>query len=145
MVTYREVLQLFDLSPLIAEISELRPVDPAKIVARTANDEMLVVAEVDGRFAGFKLGYAFNKSTFYSWLGGVAPAFRGRGIARELLRFQERLVLAPGYLRIRVKSMERFPAMLGLLESEGYVLIAKEREADEDEKLVFEKILQPVQ
>ena len=145
MVTYREVLLPFDLSPLIAEISELRPVSPEKIVARTANDGMLVVAEVNGRLAGLKLGYASSKSTFYSWLGGVAPAFRGRGIARELIRFQEELVLARGYLRIRAKSTERFSAMLGLLESEGYVLIAKEREADEDEKLVFEKILQPVQ
>ena len=145
MVTYREVLLPFDLSPLIAEISELRPVGPEKIVARTANDGMLVIAEVDGRLAGFKLGYAFNKSTFYSWLGGVAPASRGQGIGRELLRFQEKLVLARGCSLIRVKSMERFPAMLGLLESEGYVIIAKEREADEDEKLVFEKNLQPVQ
>lgn len=145
MVTYREISLPFDLSPLIAEISELRPVSPEKIVARTANDGVLIVAEVDGCLVGFKLGYALDETTFYSWLGGVAPAFRGQGIARGLLRFQEKLALARGYLSIRVKSMARFPAMLGLLESENYALVAKEREAGEDEKLVFEKILQPVQ
>jgi GNAT superfamily N-acetyltransferase len=145
MVTCREVSLPFDLSSLIVEIAELRPVSVEKIASRTANDGMLVVAEAGGRLAGFKLGYALDETTFYSWLGGVAPALRGLGIARELLRFQEKLVLARGYSLIRVKSMERFPAMLGLLESEDYVLVAKEQEADAGEKLVLEKSLQPVQ
>lgn len=37
---------------------------------------------------GFKLGYERSGEEFHSWLGGVHPEFRRRGIARRLLHLQ---------------------------------------------------------
>lgn len=36
----------------------------------------LLIADIDGQPAGFKLGYQQRETVFYSWLGGVLPAFR---------------------------------------------------------------------
>ncbi|MBV40105.1 MAG: hypothetical protein CMM23_15840 [Rhodospirillaceae bacterium] len=40
-----------------------------------------------------------------------------------MLRDQERIVADKGYEMIRVKTMNRFPAMLKLLLSHGYLII----------------------
>lgn len=104
---------------------------------------LLVVAEDEGRIVGFKLGYTTGPETFYSWLGGVDPAFRKHGIARELLRLQERLVREMGLTKISVKSLNRFPAMLRFLISEGYQIVDVEKREAGEAKIVFEKILPP--
>ena len=48
------------------------------------------------------------------------PEFRRRGIARSLLHVQESIVRELGFEQLRVKSMNRFPAMLSMLIAEGY-------------------------
>lgn len=45
---------------------------------------MVPIVYEDGQPIGYKLGYERQRDTFYSWLGGVHPDFRRRGIAREL-------------------------------------------------------------
>lgn len=91
-----------------------------KITARVGDQALALISVDDGQAVGFKLGYRLNDIEFYSWLGGVAPAMRGRGIAAELLAAQEQWVRQRGYQRIRVKSMNRFPAMMRLLIGSGY-------------------------
>ena len=81
---------------------------------------LILIARVDGEYAGYKLGYELSPQTFYSWLGAVVPQFRRRGVAKALLCYQESWVAESGYSAIEVKSMNRFPAMLQLLIANEY-------------------------
>jgi len=101
-----------------------------------------LIAESHGQTAGFKLGYARAPEDFYSWVGGVAPAHRGLGIASALLQRQETLAAEAGYITIRVKSMNRYPAMLRLLLANGYLIEGYEpNSGPDDAKILFRKIL----
>lgn len=84
------------------------------------NPYLAIVARHEQQAVGFKLGYALDKSCFYSWVGGVLPQYRGKGIANALLMYQENWALEQGYQQIRVKSMNCYPNMLKMLLSNGY-------------------------
>lgn len=103
---------------------------------------LLQIALCNGRPAGFKIGYALSDSVFYSWLGGVLPAYRRRGIAQFLLHNQEEWALNHGYHRIEVKTRNAFPAMLMMLIKSGYQLVELEKTASVvDYRLRLAKIL----
>lgn len=51
----------------------------------------------------------------------VAPAARGRGVARRLLAEVERLARRSGYRRLRLATGHRQPAAIALYESAGYL------------------------
>ncbi|WDE03844.1 GNAT family N-acetyltransferase [Thalassomonas viridans] len=107
---------------------------------------LLLVAEVDGELAGFKLGYETSgaEGTFYSWQGGVLPAYRSGGIAKKLLLAQESQVAELGYKRITVKSMNRYPHMMKMLLSNGYQISGyQEKTSPVDAKISFQKLLIP--
>lgn len=94
-----------------------------KIEQRLVGKETLILVALEGaKKVGYKLGYALSDTEFYSWLGAVHPSYRGHGIAKQLLKQQEVWVKNKGFKSIRVKSMNRFPAMLQLLISQGYVI-----------------------
>ena len=61
------------------------------------NDPMLLLACEGNAWKGFKLGYRRGDALLYSWLGGVAPELRGRGVASELMKRQHDLAAADGY------------------------------------------------
>ncbi len=37
------------------------------------------VVEHDGKWVAFKMGYGISSNRYYSWFGGVDPAYRGKG------------------------------------------------------------------
>ena len=111
--------EIGSLCPQIPEFGD--PYDPDAYARRVAGrDHLIQLGTVDGEVAGFKIGYALSSAEFYSWLGGVLPWARGRGLAQYLLEVQEALVVARGYSLIRVKSRNQFPAMMRLLLRNGY-------------------------
>ena len=64
-------------------------------------DVTVFMAKIDSRPVGFKAGYATAHDRYYSWLGGVDPDFRRRGIATKLMAQQH------GWLRkSRFKLLE---------------------------------------
>lgn len=140
---YHEIPITPEVAALVASIPEFETVPLEKLLARTEQGGLLVVAREDARVVGFKLGHVRSPEVFYSWIGGVVPEYRGRGVARSLLKFQEQLVRERGHSRIRVKSLNRFPAMLRMLIAEGYRIIDLEspREPGHELKIVFEKDL----
>ena len=103
-------------------------------------DMTVFEARSEGALVGFKIGYALTQTRYYSWLGGVVPEYRRDGVAQALLSEQEERVRGVGYLRIRVKSMRKFPGMLALLQTNGYTLVPARGGAD-SAKLTFEKRL----
>ncbi len=105
-------------------------------------DFLLLLAENDGELAGFKLGYALDGSSFYSWLGGIHPNHRRQGIAKQLLQEQERLLLQSGYTMVTVKSMNRYAGMMILLLSHGYEITGYDPNQGQSEaKILFSKTL----
>lgn len=101
-----------------------------------------LIAEVDGRAAGFKLGYQQQDRVFYSWLGGVVPGFRRHGVALALLAEQERWARAQGYCQLRVKTRNQFRAMLMMLIGHHYQTVQLEKKGEvADYRLLLEKTL----
>ena len=83
-------------------------------------NSLILVARFKGELAGYKIGYELTNTEFYSWLGGVSPDYRSLGVASALRNYQENWALNSGYSLIRVRSMNRFSAMLHLLIASGY-------------------------
>lgn len=119
-----------ELVAVNAQIEEfITPYKKPVFEERLAGRQWLgLVAEADDTLLGFKLGYELEPGVFYSWLGGVLPNARGKGIARALLKEQEAWAIAQGYREIRVKSRNRYRAMLILLLNEGYSIWKLENE-----------------
>ncbi len=101
-------------------------------------DHLILIACLDDLPVAFKVGYGISKGEFYSWIGAVLPAYRGREIAQKLLEEQERLVFEKGYWRISVKSMNRYRYMLMLLIKNDYQICGFDAVS---EKIRFEKEL----
>ncbi|WP_237468015.1 GNAT family N-acetyltransferase [Vibrio stylophorae] len=93
----------------------------AVLEVRLANrDYRLLVAYVDDMPVGYQLVYALSATESYLWLAGVCPDYRQYGIATALRTQQEFWAKGQGYQQMRVKSMNRYPAMLQLLIRSGY-------------------------
>ncbi len=122
-ITYTEgtVADIIEIDAAIPEFDNKNSKE--KIEQRlTGKEALILVASEGSKKVGYKLGYALSDTEFYSWLGAVHPSYRGHGIAKQLLKQQEGWVKNKGFKSIRVKSMNRFPAMLQLLISQGYVI-----------------------
>ncbi len=118
-----EEVDLARVYALYQALPEFRQPEPLESLAeRLGDDYLALVYSEAGEDLGFKLGYPENATVFYSWLGGVRPSARGRGVAQALLEAQEQRVSARGFHKLRVKSMNRFPAMLRLLIRNGYLV-----------------------
>ncbi|MEM7373886.1 MAG: GNAT family N-acetyltransferase [Bacteroidota bacterium] len=85
---------------------------------------LILIAEVAGRLAGFKVGYEREyDGTFYSWMGGVLPVFREQGIATQLADRQEAWARDQGYTAVRFKTRNRFKNMLYFALGRGFEII----------------------
>jgi ribosomal protein S18 acetylase RimI-like enzyme len=125
------------------QIPELSPIAGSDYLSARIgeNDYLLLVCEQDGIPVAYKLGYWTGAEYFYSWLGGVHPAYRQRGIAKALLLEQEAQVREMGAKEIRVKSMNQYTSMLLLLISQGYEITGAGPNAKGEVKIQFAKTL----
>ncbi|WPR74244.1 GNAT family N-acetyltransferase [Algoriphagus sp. NG3] len=104
--------ELFAIHQLIPEFHEKIGEDFYR--KRLENlSHLALVAEVEGKLAGFKVGYQHDSlTTFYSWMGGVIPGFREYGVATALADYMEKWAKMNGYKKIFFKTRNRFPAMI---------------------------------
>jgi len=72
----------------------------------------LWLADAGGEWVGFKLGYRRGETLFYSWLGGVDPRFRKRGIAGALMRHQHQQAVSAGYTHVETRTRAANNAMI---------------------------------
>ncbi|MEO1046224.1 MAG: GNAT family N-acetyltransferase [Pseudomonadota bacterium] len=76
-------------------------------------DPILHLAENDsGEALGFKLGYRREPQLLYSWLGGVAPAARRRGVASALMTAQHQWAHDHGYHHVETRTRSINNAMI---------------------------------
>lgn len=103
-------------------------------------DFFLLVASIEGKAVGFKLGYEISSTEFYSWLGGVLPEFRGIGIAKDLLDAQHEWCRQKGYKKIETKTQNRFRDMLLLNIRAGFDVVGY-HDTKDGPKILLEKNL----
>ncbi|WP_261894672.1 GNAT family N-acetyltransferase [Vibrio cyclitrophicus] len=123
---------LEEVVSVVEQISEFAKNESvASLAERLAGKKSLIlVAEDDDVLLGFKIGYALDQHTFYSWFGGVLPIARNKGVAQAQLDTQEQWVKQQGYQQLKVKSRNQFPAMLRLLLRNGYLIEKLEEKED---------------
>jgi len=104
---------------------------------------LALVAEKEGELLGFKVGYQSDKpDTFYSWMGGVRPEFRGKGIATSLAEEQERWAKAQGFTSVFFKTRNRFPGMIQFGVKRGFKIVDLHPKGGvEDYRIVMHKDL----
>lgn len=106
-------------------------------------NHLILVAEIGGEVAGFKVGYQrYHRDTFYSWMGAVLQPYRRKGVATKLAEAQENWAKNQGYLRIVFKTRNRLRNMIHFAIHREFMLIDLIKKGTIDEyRLVFEKKL----
>lgn len=104
---------------------------------------LILVADVHGELAGFKVGYdKFGDRSFYTWMGGVLPAFRKQGVAKMLAEYQEEYAKNAGFKSILLKTRNRHKNMLLFAISSGFKIVEVEcREPIEENRILLRKLL----
>jgi len=77
-------------------------------------DLTVFMARVEDAWAGFKIGYAESHLRYYSWLGGVHPDYRKRGVARNLMNAQHDWLAASRFQTAETKVSQNNDAMIAL-------------------------------
>jgi GNAT superfamily N-acetyltransferase len=108
------------------------------------HDPLLWLAVEDGEWKGFKLGYRRGSELFYSWLGGVAPELRGRGVAGELMRLQHEDAAARGYRFVETRTRAANNPMILLNLRHGFHVAGFETDAHGIPVVIQRKVLEPV-
>ena len=71
----------------------------------------------------FKIGYQrHSDGSFYSWMGGVLPNYRRKGIADNLADHQETWAKKKGYNSIKLQTRSKHNAMLALAINRGFLI-----------------------
>lgn len=129
-----------------AEIQALNAAifDEARVIYRLDRDDLLLLlATRGGEPVGFKVGYAENRTTFYSAKGGVLASARRNGVARALLARMTEEARAMGYVRFAYDTFpNKHPGMTVLGLASGFTVVAAGYNAAyRDYRLRFEKRL----
>ena len=100
---------------------------------------LILLAVDDGRVVGYKIGYEERRDRFYSWIGGVHPEYREKGVASELMRRQHDWCLARGYRSVRTLTKNKWRSMLILNLRHGFDVIGAYTDARGEPKIILEK------
>lgn len=85
-------------------------------------------AEHENLLVGFKAGYAIAEHKYYSWLGGVHPDFRNKGIANQLSTMQHQWLVLNGYSTIETSCREGNSAMARVNLRNGLTVVGTKLE-----------------
>lgn len=108
---------------------------------RNHNKIYLQIGFVDSNPISFKLGYELDQWTFYSWLGGVLPLFRGLGVASDLMNAQHEWCRSQGYQKVQTKSQNRWRNQMILNLKQGFEITGYHSSDEGGPKIMLEKKL----
>lgn len=133
-----------ELVAVNSQIAEFDPPYDADVLATRLDGVRYLglVGEEDGVLLGFKVGYEVEPGVFYSWLGGVLEAARGKGLASGLMEAQEAWLVNNDYVEVRVKTRNVFRNMIKLLLKYEYLVVGVEPASDPmQNRILFSKRL----
>lgn len=109
----------------------------------TDRPHLILIAEVDGELAGFKVGYQSKISgVFYSWMGGVLASYRRMGIASRLAETQEAWAKNHGFQKVQFKTRNNLTKMIHFGLNRGFMIVDLiKKDQVKDHRIVMEKIL----
>ncbi len=109
---------IFELSKKIPEFEAPYDLD---VYERRLQDKFYLglIAYWNNEAAGFKLGYE-KPEGFYSWMGGVLPNYRRKGIAKALAQFQEEHLFEQGFKKVFLKTRNQHKNMLIFALKNGF-------------------------
>ncbi|MFQ6677643.1 MAG: GNAT family N-acetyltransferase [Fidelibacterota bacterium] len=119
--------QLEDAVAVSKKISEFdQPFELEEYQIRLKNNHLILTALFHNKPVGFKIGYdRFEDGSFYSWMGGVLPEYRKKGIAKMLADYQEKWAVENGYSAIRLKTRKKYKAMVAFSLKQGFKILNK--------------------
>jgi len=106
-------------------------------------DPLLWLAIEDGVWKGFKLSYRRGDALLYSWLGGVVPELRGRGVASALMRHQHEDAARLGYRFAETRTRAANNPMILLNLRHGFHITGFEVDTRGVAMVVQRKVLTP--
>ena len=82
---------------------------------------LIFTAYDDHNPIALKIGYhRHSDGSFYSWMGGVLPNYRRKGIANNLADHQETWARKKGYKNIKLQTRSKHNAMQALAINRGF-------------------------
>ena len=102
---------------------------------------LILLAVANDQAVGYKIGYQDRKLRFYSWLGGVHPDYRGRGIASELMRRQHEWCSSQGYSLVRTQTKNTWRSMLILNLRHGFDVVGTYTDEKGEPRIILERRL----
>lgn len=136
-----EKTQLKELLKMYNVIFSDADLDLFKERIKTKKQLLCLIAYDNNNAVGFKIGYKYNETTFYSWIGGVLNNYRRKGIANNLASLQENWVRTNGFSKLRTKSMNKYKPMLILNIKNGFDIVEVYTNNKKQTKIIFEKKL----
>ncbi|HEY6729009.1 MAG TPA: GNAT family N-acetyltransferase [Polyangiaceae bacterium] len=103
-------------------------------------DAVVHYAEEDDRLIGFKIAYATRSRRLYSWLGGVLPDYRRRGVGKALMDFQHAWAKERGYLNVETGTIRNNVPMMMLNLSCGFEIIGTYARAGKPRVLLSKRL-----
>ncbi|MCH7762423.1 MAG: GNAT family N-acetyltransferase [Candidatus Marinimicrobia bacterium] len=135
---------LEDAIAVSQQISEFKhPYGMDEYQIRLKKNHLILTASIHNKLIGFKIGYdRFEDGSFYSWMGGVLPEYRKKGIAKMLANYQEKWAKENKYTTIRLKTRKKYKAMVAFSLKRGFKILNKiAKVPDEESRIWMEKQL----
>jgi len=92
---------------------------------------------LDGKEAGYLVGYKLNKNEFYIWMAGTIPRYRKKGVMKALMNKTEKLAKKEGYKKIKLKTRNTRRAQLINLVKRNYMFTSVEPFPKTEENRVY--------
>lgn len=108
------------VAALSARVFEETDPDPIRWRLTNMPQASLFVMAADGRWIAFKAGYALSEKKYYSWLGGVDPAYRRQGVAAALMQRQHDWLRTQGYELVETATNQNNHAMARVNLEHGF-------------------------
>ena len=91
---------------------------------------------------GYKVVFEKSQKRYYSWIGGVVPDYRSKGVAKALMQKQHELAIQWGYKVVVTQTNNSFKSMIILNLKSGFEIRgAMHRFGYEELTIVMEKQL----
>ena len=105
---------------------------------------LILIAYVEEKMVGFKVGYDKfeDGKNFYTWMGGILPDFRKKGIAAALAKKQETWIKQNGFQNVILKTRNKHQGMLIFAIKNNFKIIEIELKKNiEEHRILLKKKL----